>query len=144
MGTTVQHSDAASSIPEASSIPVSIPEREHPCWGCGTPAPPPGEKEFKRCSLCLKKKYAVCARFCSPACMKTNWKVAHKEYHKKKDADIAIAISVDEQYYADSKAKAASNETKAVAAKDEYQRLISRAEQASSQINCADVGPSAL
>ena len=46
------------------ALSLSPNEREHPCWGCGTPAPPLDQRPFLQCTLCVAAKYAVCCRFC--------------------------------------------------------------------------------
>ena len=74
------------------ALSLSPNEREHPCWGCGKPAPPLDQKPFGRCDLCAAAKYAVCARFCSNACLQKH-RLRHKEWHEKKDAGMAGAAA---------------------------------------------------
>ena len=66
------------------SLSLSRNEREHPCWGCGTPAPPLDQRPFLQCTLCVAAKYAVCCRFCDMQCYTKHLK-RHKKWHKKKD-----------------------------------------------------------
>ena len=61
-------SDAASAAAALAALDVN--EADHPCRGCGKPAPPAGEEPFQRCPLCVEAKYAVAARFCGRECQK--------------------------------------------------------------------------
>ena len=67
-------------------------EREQSCWGCGSPPPP----DFVGCDMCVERKLAVCARFCSKACYKVNWE-RHKAWHAKKDAEMEKRRALEEK-----------------------------------------------
>ena len=106
------------------ALSLSPNEREHPCWGCGKPAPPLDQKPFGRCDLCAEAKYAVCARFCSNACPQKH-RLRHKEWHEKKDACIEDVAS--QPNLAALRREAAKDEAEA---KDEYSRLVAQAYEA--------------
>ena len=97
------------------SLSLSTNEREHPCWGCGTPAPPLDQRPFLQCTLCVAAKYAVCCRFCGMECYQKHLK-RHKKWHKKKDAKIAEMSSMNQHHHAAQRRKAAEKEA---AAEDE-------------------------
>lgn len=103
---------------------LSTNEREHPCWGCGTPAPPLDQKPFLQCTLCVAANYAVCCRFCGMECYTKHLK-RHKKWHKKKDAQVERAAAQPD--LSDLRQVAAEREA---AAKDEYERLWHQAEKA--------------
>jgi tetratricopeptide (TPR) repeat protein len=107
-----------------SALSLSTNEREHPCWGCGKPAPPTDRRAFERCVTCAESRYAVCARFCGIKCYKMH-RTRHKEWHKKKDADMAQSASQPNL-------ESLRQETAelAAAAEDEYERLYRQAEHA--------------
>jgi len=100
------------------------------CWGCGAPAPPPGEKPFSKCGACVDKKYSVPASFCSPGCLKHHWP-EHRKWHKEKEREIAAqkiatqisktSRSVGEDDVCD--AKSSAKYARELEAKDEYERL---------------------
>ena len=117
-------SSAAAPTAAFDALSLSPNEREHPCWGCGKPAPPLDQKPFKQCSICVESKYAVPARFCGPECLKKH-RLRHKEWHEKKDACIKKVATA--QDFAPLRQEAAKWEAEA---EDEYDRLVCQAEQA--------------
>ena len=109
-----------------SALSLSTNEREHPCWGCGKPAPPTDRRAFERCVTCAESRYAVCARFCGMKCY-TEHRTRHKEWHKKKDAEIALVTS----HFAENIDLLRQRSAEwAAAAEDEYTRLWNRADAA--------------
>ena len=45
---------ATSDAAAAALAALDVNEAEHPCRGCGKPAPPAGEEPFQRCPLCVE------------------------------------------------------------------------------------------
>ena len=95
---------------------LSVDECKHPCWGCGAAAPPPNRKPFQQCLLCVDQKYAVSARFCTPACMSIHWP-RHVEWHAGKDAQIESMAASNQDEIVTWRLQAAEN---VATATDEY------------------------
>jgi hypothetical protein len=102
---------------------LSTNEREQPCWGCGKAAPPPDQKPFHKCRVCVERKYALCAHFCDLACLKKH-RMRHLEWHAEQDGNL------DEQCDIGRLGRDATHWV--AAAPDEYSKLCARADQVSS------------
>ena len=107
-----------------SSLSLSTNEREHPCWGCGTPAPPLDQRPFLQCTLCVAAKYAVCCRFCGMQCYQKHLK-RHKKWHKEKDARIEETATDFPRLRLEAEQEVAAPSA------DEYTRLVDQARLAS-------------
>jgi hypothetical protein len=76
--------------------------------------------------MCVDRKYAVCSRFCTPACLALHWP-RHVEWHRGKDAHIESVAASNGDDIVSWRLQAAEN---VATAKDEYERLVARAEHA--------------